>query len=148
MTHIVNPFSHRLGIIRDWRSRWYVGEAGGKNYLNALRGDVLLREYLNKRLRGSYVGEVVIERSKDNFRLAIHTSRPGMLIGRSGDGIEKLKKDILKESTRKHLNIPANFRLDIVEVTAPESNAAIVAYMIAEGLEKRLPFRRILKTTA
>lgn len=148
MTHVVNPFSHRLGILRDWRSRWYVGDIGGKEYATALRGDVLLREFLNKKLRGMYVGETIIERSKDTFKISIHTSRPGMLIGRAGDGIEKLRKDILKQIKRKNLNIPENFKLDVVEINSPESSAAIVGYMVAEALEKRLPFRRVLKTTA
>lgn len=95
-----------------------------------------------------YVGDTIIERSKDNFKIAIHTSRPGMIIGRAGDGVERLRKDIVKEIRRKKLSIPENFKLDIVEVSSPESNAAIVGYMIAEALEKRLPFRRVLKTTA
>jgi small subunit ribosomal protein S3 len=148
MTHVANPFSQRLGIIRDWRSRWYVGNAGGTQYVNALRGDVLLREYFKKALRGMYIADVIMERSKDMYRIAIHTSRPGMIIGKGGDGIEKLRANILKEAKRKKIIIPNNFKLDIVEVASPESSAAIVGYMIAEALEKRLPFRRILKTTA
>lgn len=148
MTHVANPFSQRLGIIRDWRSRWYVGNAGGTQYVNALRGDVLLREYFKKALRGMYIAEIVMERSKDMYRIAIHTSRPGMIIGKGGDGIEKLRANILKEAKRKKIIIPTNFKLDILEVASPESSAAIVGYMIAEALEKRLPFRRILKSTA
>lgn len=144
MTHVVNPFSQRLGIIRDWRSRWYVGKAG---YVNALRGDVLLRQYLTKRLRGYYVAETIMERGKDTFRIAIHSSRPGMIIGRSGEGIEKLRADILKEAQRKKISIPKDFKLDIIEVVSPEASAAIVGQMVAEGLEKRLPFRRVLKGT-
>ncbi len=144
MTHVVSPYSHRLGIIRDWRSRWYMG---GKEYAEALRGDILLREFLNKKLRGMYIADTIIERGKDTFKISIHTSRPGMIIGRSGDGIEKIKADILKEIKRKKLNIPLNFKLDIVEVSSPEASAAIVGYMVAEALEKRLPFRRVLKST-
>lgn len=148
MTHVVNPFAHRLGILRDWRSRWYVGDIGGKEYSTALRGDVLLREFLNKKLRGMYVADIIIERAKDTFKISIHTSRPGMIIGRAGDGIEKIRKEILKEIKRKKLNIPENFKMDIVEVTSPEASASIIGYMVAEALEKRLPFRRVLKTTA
>lgn len=148
MTHIVSPFAHRLGVIRNWRTRSFVGDIGGKEYATALRADILLREFLSKKLRGMYVGDIIIERSKDNFKLSIHTSRPGMLIGRAGDGVEKLRADILKEIKRKNFNIPTNFKLDIVEIASPESNAAVVGYMIAEALEKRLPFRRIMKTTA
>jgi small subunit ribosomal protein S3 len=148
MTHVANPFSQRLGIIRDWRSRWYVGAAGGTEYINALRGDVLLRQFLEKTLRGMYVADIIMERSKDMYRISVQTSRPGMIIGKGGDGIEKIRASILKEAKRKKLSVPANFKLDIVEVTSPESSAAIVGYMIAEALEKRLPFRRVLKTTA
>ena len=144
MTHVVNPFSHRLGIIRDWRSRWYVKK---DEYVNSLRGDVLLRVFLAKRLRGMYVADTIMERGKDTFRIAIHTSRPGMLIGRSGEGVERLRKDIEKEAKRKKISLPKNFKLDIVEVTSPEASAAIVGAMVAEGIEKRLPFRRVLKTT-
>ena len=97
MTHKVNPYSHRLGIIRGWRSRWF---ANSKNFSNNLKGDVLLRAFLDKRLRGNFVAEVEIERSQKEFRVAIHTSRPGMIIGRGGDGIEKLRNDILKEMKR------------------------------------------------
>lgn len=144
MTHVVNPFSHRLGIIRDWRSRWYVGKTG---YVAALRGDVMLRQYLAKRLRGMYVADIIMERGKDTFRIAVHSSRPGMLIGRSGEGIEKLRADIVKEANRKKITLPKDFKLDIIEVASPEASAAIVAQMVMEGLEKRLPFRRVLKGT-
>lgn len=144
MTHIVNPYSHRLGIVRGWKSRWF----GNKNsFVSNLKGDVLLRKYLDKRLRGMYVAEVEIERSQKEFWVIIHTSRPGMLIGRGGDGIDKLRKDILKEMKRANITFPVNFKLDIIEVPNPEASATIVAQMVAEQLEKRIPFRRVLKST-
>ena len=145
MTQIVNPYSHRLGIIRGWKSRWF----GNKNnFSNNLKGDVLLRKYLDKRLRGMYIAQVEIERSQKEFRIAIHTSRPGMIIGRGGDGIEKLRKDIEKEMKRSKITLPLNFKLDILEVANPEASASIVGQMVAEQLEKRIPFRRVLKTTS
>ncbi|OHA81884.1 MAG: 30S ribosomal protein S3 [Candidatus Yonathbacteria bacterium RIFCSPHIGHO2_01_FULL_51_10] len=144
MTHIVHPYAHRLGIIKDWKSRWF-GVPG--NYNGALRGDVLLREYLTKRLRGMYIGGIEIERNQKTFRLIIRTSRPGMLIGRSGEGSAKLRADIMKMAQRAKIEFPKDFHLDIEEIKSPESNAAIVAQMIAEGLEKRLPFRMVLKQT-
>lgn len=147
MTHIVNPFSQRLGVIRDWRSRWFLGGAGSVGYKSSLRGDVLLREYFAKELRSMYVGDIIMERSKDEYRIIIHTSRPGMIIGKAGDGIDKLRQKITIFSKKKNLNIPQNFKLDIVEISSPESNAQVVAYMVAEALEKRMPFRRVLKTT-
>lgn len=147
MTHIVNPFSHRLGIIRDWRSRWFVGPVGKTAFKSALKADVLLREFLEKELRGNYVGEIIIQRNKGELSINIQTARPGMLIGRSGDGVEKLRKAIMKFSNSKKLNIPVNFKLDITEISSAESNASVVSQMVSEGLEKRLPFRRVLKGT-
>ena len=144
MTHIVHPFAHRLGIIRDWKSRWFGAK---EEYKNFLKGDILIRKFLDKRLRGSYIAGIEIERNAKTFRILIKTARPGMVIGRAGEGSVKLKNDILKEAARKKLSIPADFKLDIEEVRSPESNAAIVAEMVAEGLEKRLPFRMILKQT-
>ncbi|MEN9338440.1 MAG: hypothetical protein RI945_165 [Candidatus Parcubacteria bacterium] len=144
MTHIVNPYSHRIGIVRGWKSRWF----GTKStYTSNLKGDILLRKYLEKRLRGFYVAGIEIERSQKEFKVLIHTSRPGMIIGRGGDGIEKLRKDIGKEMKRVDIPLPTNFRLDIAEVASPESSAAIVGQMVAEQIEKRIPFRRVLKMT-
>jgi len=144
MTHIVHPYAHRLGIIRDWKSRWFGAKDDFKKFL---KGDVLIRKFLDKRLRGSYIAGVEIERNAKTFRILIKTARPGMVIGRAGEGSVKLKNDILKEAARLKLDIPKDFKLDIEEVRSPEGNAAIVAEMVAEGLEKRLPFRMILKQT-
>lgn len=144
MTHIVHPYAHRLGIIRDWKSRWFAGKDG---YVDNLRTDVLVRQYLKKKLRGFYVSLVEIERGTKMFRIAIHTSRPGMIIGRSGDGITNLRAGLLKEMARHKITLPQDLKLDVVEVTNPEADAAIVAGMVMEGIEKRLPFRRVLKTT-
>lgn len=142
MTHTVHPYSHRLGIIRDWKSRWF----GLKNkYKEFLKSDVLLREYLEKKLRGNYVSNIEMERGEKVLRIIIETSRPGMIIGRSGDGAVKLKDDILSFLKRNKLTTGGEVKLDIKEIKSPESNSAIVAQMIADGLEKRLPFRRVAK---
>ena len=144
MTHIVHPYSHRLGIIRDWKSRWFSVD---KKYREFLKGDIMLREYLEKKLRGFYVGSIEIERNEKSFRLIIKTARPGMIIGRSGEGAEKLRNDILKFMTKHKLPLGKDFKMDIEEIRSPESNAAVVADMVAEGLEKRMPFRRVIKQT-
>ena len=94
-----------------------------------------------------FVAEIEMERSQKEFRIIIHTSRPGLIIGRGGDGIEKLRKDILKEVKRNKITLQQNFKLDIVEVQSPESSAAIVSQMVSAELEKRIPFRRVLKQT-
>lgn len=145
MTHVVHPFSHRLGIIRDWKSRWFGKDV--KSYVDHLRADVLVRSWLTKRLRGMFVSVIEIERSEKQYRIMIHTSRPGMIIGRGGDGMEKLRAALKKEMRRLKIIVPQDVKLDIIEVQNPESDAAIVASMISEGIEKRLPFRRVLKTT-
>lgn len=144
MSHVVHPYAHRLGILRDWKSRWF----GGKDqYKEFLKGDVLLREYLEKRLRGSYVGSIEMERGKNAFRIIIRTSRPGVIIGRSGEGLNKLKQDILKQAKSKNVALPEEFKIDVQEIRFPEADAAIIGQMVAEGLEKRLPFRMVMKQT-
>ncbi|MEK7177127.1 MAG: 30S ribosomal protein S3 [Patescibacteria group bacterium] len=143
MTHTVHPYSHRLGILRDWKSRWFYPK--GK-YKYALRGDILIREFLEKKLKGSFVALVEIERSEKALRVIISSSRPGMIIGRAGDGSELLRKEIKALlSKNKLLDSKVDVKLDIVEVKSAESNAAIVGQMVVEGLEKRLPFRRVVK---
>jgi small subunit ribosomal protein S3 len=144
MSHSVHPYSHRLGIIRDWKSRWF---SSNKDFRDALKADVLLREYLEKKLRGMYIASIEMERNQKSFRIIIQTSRPGVIIGRSGEGSVKLRNDITKFLNKHKLPFPKDFKLDIEEVRSPESNAAIVAYMIAEGLEKRMAFRRVMKQT-
>jgi small subunit ribosomal protein S3 len=128
--------------LRDWKSRWF---ADPKKYCQYLKGDVLLREFLEKKLRGMYVSSVEIERNEKTTRFIIKTSRPGLIIGRNGEGATKLKEDILKKMDKLKVKRPEDFKLEIFEIQNPEADAAIVAYMIAEGLEKRMPYRRVIK---
>ncbi len=93
-----------------------------------------------------YVGGLEIERNEKTLRVIIKTSRPGLIIGRSGEGSTKLKNNIVSFLKKRNLPVP-EVKLDIEEIRSPESSAAIVAYMVAEGLEKRMPFRRVLKQT-
>lgn len=145
MSHTVHPYSHRLGILRDWKSRWFTSK---DKYKKNLRGDVLIREYLEKKLKGFFVADIEIERGEKTLRIIISTSRPGMIIGRQGDGAEKLREDIKKILVKEDLwSDEVDLKLDIKEVKSPESNAAIVSQMVVEGLEKRLQFRRVVKQT-
>jgi small subunit ribosomal protein S3 len=144
MTHTVHPYAHRLGKIRDWKSRWF---SSGKEYADQLRTDVLLREYIDKKLKNFYVSSVEMERKDKQLRIIIKTSRPGLIIGRSGEGVVKLKKDIEGRARKWKLAGTENIKIDIEEIRVPESDATIVGKMIAEGLEKRMPFRRVLKQT-
>lgn len=145
MTHTVHPYAHRLGIIRTWKSRWFA--ANPAEYRDGIRVDAALRAYLSKRLRGAYVSSIEIERTEKELRIIIATSRPGVIIGRSGENATKLRNDIKKLITQIKPLRPREVKFDIVEVRSPESDAAIVGFMVAEGLEKRMPFRRVLKQT-
>lgn len=142
MSHTVHPYAHRLGILRGWKSRWF---AVGKTYSDNLRADVLVRQFLEKRLRGSGVGSIEVERNANMQKIVIKSARPGLIIGRSGEGAAKLRNDVFAFAKRKKINLPPDLKIDIEEVRFPEGDAAIAGEMIAEGLEKRLPFRRVLK---
>ncbi len=145
MSHSVHPYSHRLGIIRDWRSRWF---GANKSFRSSLKADITIREFLVKELRSFHITDIQIERNRKNLHVTIRTSRPGMIIGRSGDGVAKLSDKILALLKKKKVDLAGQeLKLDIEEVKNPESNAAIVAMIVAEGLEKRLPFRRVMKQT-
>ncbi|MSR76419.1 MAG: 30S ribosomal protein S3 [Candidatus Ryanbacteria bacterium] len=135
MGHSVHPYAHRIGILRDWRSRWF----NTKQYTKFLKEDVTLREWLMKKLRTQMISGVEIERSRNTMQVIVRTPRPGLLIGRGGEGIERLKKDIHKKFAIK------DFRITIEEVRNPFGDAASVARLVAQDLEKRLPFRRTLK---
>ncbi len=143
MSKVVHPYAHRLVTLRDWKSRWFAD----KKYKDLLKSDVVIREFLMKKLRGFYISRVEIDRSAKATKVMIFTSRPGMIIGRGGDGALKLKADLVATLKKRGVVIPEDFKLDILEVGNPDADAAIVACMIAEGLEKRLPFRRVMKQT-
>jgi len=136
MSHHVHPYSFRLGILRDWKSRWF----HKKQFAKLLKEDVLLREWLMKKLRQQLVSGIEIERSRNTMTIYIKTPRPGLLIGRGGEGIEKLKKEVQKKTGLKDL------KLTIEEVRNPYADASVVARLVCQDLEKRLPFRRVLKS--
>jgi small subunit ribosomal protein S3 len=142
MSHTVHPYAHRLGIIKDWKSRWF-GVKG--EYKANLKGDIIIREFLDKKLRGMYVGGIEIERSQKFLRVIIETSRPGLIIGRNGESAQKLRDELIKTLRKNDVLTKQELRIDVKEVRSPEANARIVAEMLSEGLEKRLPFRRVMK---
>lgn len=144
MSKIVHPYAHRLPLIRGWKSRWF---RSGKEYRETLRADVMIREYLEKKLRTAYISSIEFERNSKTAKIVITTARPGMVIGRSGEGVDTLKKDIIKFAKRSGIALNEQIAIDIVEVRNPDADAKIVAYMIAEQLEKRIVFRRVMKQT-
>lgn len=135
MGHKVNPTGLRLGINRTWDSRWF---ASKYQYGGLLHEDLRLRSYLKKRLAQAGVARVIIERPTKKARITIHTARPGVVIGKKGQDIEKLRKD-LQKMTGSEVN------LNIVEIRKPELEATLVAENIAGQLERRVAFRRAMK---
>jgi len=146
MTHVAHPYVQRLGIIRDWKSRWFTADP--KKFREYVRTDSAVRKHLAKKLRGMHVSSVEIERNDKIFRVVISTSRPGLIIGRSGEGATKLRSEIDMLLRTLKLTDKPEIKIDIEEVRSPESSASIVGQMVVEGLEKRMPFRRVMKQTA
>lgn len=140
MGHKANPIGMRIGITTSWKSRWF----GGRSYQKNLREDVLLREFVLSKWKSAAIGFVEIERSSGSLRLVIGTSRPGVLIGRGGTGVEDLTRAVKRQFFRGRR---IDLKIDIQEVKHFEENALLVAEQVAEQLERRLPFRRVLKGT-
>jgi small subunit ribosomal protein S3 len=145
MTHVAHPYVQRIGVNRDWKSRWFAGSP--EKFREYLRVDAALRKMLKKRLKGMAVDALEIERNQKDIRIIIKTARPGLIIGRSGEGINLLKKEIDLFLRQQKMTSKLEIKVDIEEVRSPESSARIVGQMIAEGLEKRLTFRRVMKQT-
>lgn len=131
----VNPVGLRLGINRTWDSRWY---AGKDNYADLLHEDIGIRKYLRDRLSQAGVSKIVIERPAKKARVSIHTARPGVVIGKKGQDIENMRKDLQKMTGNE-------VSLNIIEIRKPEIDAQLVAENIAQQLERRVAFRRAMK---
>jgi len=131
----VHPTGIRLGIVKDWTSKWY---ASSKDYADLLHTDLKVRAFLQKKLEAASVSRIQIERPARNARITIHTARPGIVIGKKGEDIDRLRGEIFKL-----MGVPVH--LNIEEVRKPELDAVLVAQSIAQQLEKRIMFRRAMK---
>lgn len=138
MGHKVNPTGIRLGITTTWKSRWF----GKKDYRSNLREDVEVRQFVLTRWKAAAIASVDIERSANVVRIIIQTSRPGVLIGRGGSGIEDLTRVV---KTRFFAGKKMSLKIEIQEVKNFEVSASLVAQQVCEQIERRMPFRRILK---
>ncbi len=134
----ISPTSFRIGINKDWASHWF----GGRKYQDYLKVDLRVRTFLEKKLKNMGIDRIELDRGSDSLNVIIHTSRPGFLIGRGGTGVEELK-----EAVNKLLKKKIAIRMEIQEIKNPEASATIMAESIVEQIEKRIPFRRILKQT-
>lgn len=131
----VNPIGIRLGIIRDWTSRWY---APAKDYANTLCADIKVREFLNEKLAQAGISRIQIDRPARNAKITVYAARPGVIIGKSGKEVEGLRDEVAKL-----LNVPVH--ISIEEVRKAELDAKLVASAVAQQLEKRVMFRRAMK---
>lgn len=131
----VHPIGIRLGITKDWNARWY---ADSKNYSDFLVSDIEIRKELSEKLKHASVSQIKIERVANGIRIAIHTARPGVVIGKKGEDIEKLKSALMAKT-----GMPVN--ISIEEIKKPELDSKLVAESIAQQLEKRIQFRRAMK---
>ncbi|KKS75262.1 MAG: 30S ribosomal protein S3 [Candidatus Azambacteria bacterium GW2011_GWA2_42_9] len=148
MGNKIHPINFRLGIIQNWRSRWL----NKKSFRFFLEEDLRIREYLKTGYGRLGLGEVEIERSGDNLSVILNTAKPGLIIGRGGTGLTDLKKKL--ESVVKNAREKKRYgtgkwdlKLTVNEIKKPETDAKIVAQNIASDLEKRMPFRRVMKST-
>lgn len=130
----VNPIGLRVGINRTWDSRWF----SAKDYAAKLIEDLKLRKFVQEKLKAAGISKVIIERAAKNTRVTVHTARPGVIIGKKGGDIEKLRKDLSAQSG-------SEVSLNIVEIRKPEIDAQLVAEGIAQQLERRVSFRRAMK---
>jgi small subunit ribosomal protein S3 len=135
MGHKVHPTGFRLGIAKDWNSKWFAGKREFAQYLVA---DIKVREMLKKRLAAAGISKILIERPAKNARVTIHTARPGVVIGKKGEDIEKLRHDVTAL-----MGVPTH--INVAEVRKPELDAQLVAESIAQQLERRIMFRRAMK---
>ncbi|MCH9643315.1 MAG: 30S ribosomal protein S3 [Gammaproteobacteria bacterium] len=131
----VNPRGMRLGITEDWTSKWY---ATSKDYARMLNEDLEVRDFLMQRLKGAAIGRVQIERPAKNAKIAIHSARPGVIIGKKGNEVEELRNEIARR-----LKVPVHITIE--EIRKPELNSKLVAESVAQQLERRVMFRRAMK---
>ena len=131
----VNPHGLRVGVIKDWDSRWY---AEGKDFSDNLVEDYNIRKFLKKKLEAAQISKIDIERAADRVKVIIYTAKPGVVIGKGGSEIDKLKSEIQKYTSRKLF-------VDIKEIKRPDKDAQLVAESIASQLENRVSFRRAVK---
>ena len=131
----VNPHGLRVGVIKDWDSKWYAED----NFADNLVEDYNIRKFLKNKLYAAGISKIETERASDRLKIIIHTAKPGVVIGKGGAEIEKLKGELAKYSTKKVL-------VDIKEVKRPDSDAQLVAENIAQQLENRISFRRAMKS--
>lgn len=132
----VHPIGFRIGVNKDWQSHWF---ARGKDYEKFLHEDLKIREYVRKRFKEAGISKVIVDRAADKLSVTIHTARPGMVIGRRGQEVESLRRELTQLVGYKDINI------NVVEVRIPETDAELIAQNLAARIEQRVSHRRAMK---
>jgi small subunit ribosomal protein S3 len=142
MGHKVHPKIFRIKNLSDWRSQWF----SAKKYRETLETDYRVREFIKKQLKAAAIDEVIIKRTANSIQIIIKAARPGIIIGRGGTGIQDLKKELIKRVFKGKIK-GLDIKIDIEEIRKSETQATIVARNVIDQLERRMPFRRVLKQT-
>lgn len=142
MSHRVHPKVFRIKGIEDWQSQWF----SKKNYKSNLEQDLAIRGFVKKELKSAAIDEVIIKRSANSIHIIIKAARPGIIIGRGGAGIQEVKKQIINKIFKNKIK-GIDIKIDVEEIRKAEIQASIIGQAIAEQLERRMPFRRVLKQT-
>lgn len=142
MTHRVHPKIFRIKGIEDWKSQWF----NKKKYKENLEQDYRIREFIKQRLKEGVIDEIIIKRSANSISIVIRAARPGIIIGRGGTGVQDLKKNIIDKTFKGKIK-GLDIKIDVEEIPKSETQANVIAQAVAEQLERRMPFRRVLKQT-
>ena len=142
MSHRVHPKIFRIKGIDDWQSQWF----SKKNYRHNLEQDLQIRAFIKKELKSAIINEVIIKRSSNAVHIIVRAARPGIIIGRGGAGIQELKKQIIAKIFKGKIK-GIDIKIDIEEIRKAEIQANVIAQAVAEQLERRMPFRRVVKQT-
>ncbi|PIR03557.1 MAG: 30S ribosomal protein S3 [Candidatus Magasanikbacteria bacterium CG11_big_fil_rev_8_21_14_0_20_39_34] len=137
MGHKVNPKIHRMQVIYSWDSKWF----SKKDYAKFAQQDVQIRRYIKQKFKDAHIDAICVERGPKNMTVTILAAKPGFIIGRGGQGLETLRKDL----ERKFLQMSLKVKLNIKEVKNPSLSAAVIAQTVSSDIEKRIPFRRVMK---
>lgn len=142
MAHKVHPKIFRIKNLSDWQSQWF----SVRKYRENLEKDYRIREFIKKQLKAAAIDEVIIKRTANAIQILVKAARPGIIIGRGGTGIQDVKKEVIKKIFKGKVK-GIDIKIDVEEIRKSETHATIVARGVAEQLERRMPFRRVLKQT-
>ncbi len=146
MSHKTHPYGYRVGVTKDWKSKWMVSDPD--KYADYVEFAVKAVEFLWKELREQLVGDITVDISGGEAKITIWASKPGVIIGAKGEGVNRLKTRLLRYLKSRGVNLSEAITIEVAQLVNPESNAKINAILVRQALEKRMPFRRVMKKIA